>query len=158
VNLYVAGAALGAATSAAIGAVWVFGPGGTMGGMGAQSVALTEEAMDMQVAPYLARVDYQAGSSALMPISVAFRVTDKQAGEVFCRDLARIQMEVSAFMRANIKMPFSWPNVAASGLDKELVKRVNGVLNRRTVVRVFMAAGDQGVGDRPMSCARLARK
>ena len=157
-NLYVAGAALGTATSAAIGAVWILGLGGSVDGMGVQSAVLTDQMMDMQVAPYLARVDYQAGASALMPISVAFRVTDDQAGEIFCRDLARIQMEVNAFMRAKIKPPFSWPNVAAAGLDKELAQRVNGILNRRAVIRVFMAAGDQGVGDRPMSCARLARK
>lgn len=156
-NLYVAGAALGAGTSAAVAAIWVLGPGGTLDGIGTRSAANPDRVLDMQVTPYLARVDYQGGSSALVPISVAFRVSDKQAGTQFCRDLARIQMEVQSFMRANIRGTFSWPNVAAAGLDKKLVERVNGVLGGRVVERVFMAAGDQGVGDRPTSCARLAR-
>ena len=155
-NLYIAGAAVGVTTSAAVAAVWVLGPGGTVSGVGSQS-AVPGHVYDMQVSPYLARVDYQGGSSALVPISVAFRVNDKQAGVQFCRDLARIQYEVTTFMRANIRGTFSWPNVAASGLDKQLADRVNGVLGSRVVDRVFMAAGDQGVGDRPTSCARLAR-
>jgi hypothetical protein len=157
VNLYFAGAALGTTVSAAVAAVWILGPGGSMEGMGSQSAARGGQVYDMQVSPFMARVDYQGGSSALVPISIAFRVTDKQAGTEFCRDLARVQMEVTTFMRANIRTPFSWPNVAASGLDKQLADRINGVLGRRAIDRVFMAAGDQGVGDRPTSCARLAR-
>ena len=78
-NLYVAGAALGVTTSAAVAAVWILGPGGTVSGVGSQS-AVPGHVYDMQVSPYLARVDYQGGSSALVPISIAFRVTDKQAG------------------------------------------------------------------------------
>ncbi|MCF3629756.1 hypothetical protein RJ527_00750 [Thalassospiraceae bacterium LMO-SO8] len=156
-NLYFAGAALGTTMSAAVTAVWILGPGGSIDGVGAQSAARTGQVYDMQVSPYLARVDYQGGSSALVPISIAFRVTDKQAGAEFCRDLARVQMEVKSFMQANVRGPFSWPNVAASGLDKQLADRINGVLGRHVIDRVFMAAGDQGVGDRPTSCARLAR-
>ncbi len=156
-NLYVAGAALGTTMSVAVAAVWILGPGGSIDGVGAQSAARVGQVYDMQVSPYLARVDYQGGSSALVPISIAFRVTDKQAGAEFCRDLARVQMEVKSFMQANVRGPFSWPNVAASGLDKQLADRVNSALGRHVVDRVFMAAGDQGVGDRPTSCARLAR-
>ncbi|MEP0339579.1 MAG: hypothetical protein ABJ388_08270 [Alphaproteobacteria bacterium] len=155
-NLYVAGAALGVTTSAAVAAVWILGPGGTVSGVGSQS-AVPGHVYDMQVSPYLARVDYQGGSSALVPISIAFRVTDKQAGTEFCRDLARIQMEVKSFMQTNVRGPFSWPNIAASGLDRKLADRVNSALGRHVVDRVFMAAGDQGVGERPVNCARLAR-
>tara|TARA_R110002124_G_scaffold21670_4_gene83220 strand:+ start:2069 stop:2545 length:477 start_codon:yes stop_codon:yes gene_type:complete len=157
VNLYVAGAALGTTMTAAVAAVWILGPGGSIDGVGAQSAARGGQVYDMQVSPYLARVDYQGGSSALVPISIAFRVTDKQAGTEFCRDLARIQMEVKSFMQTNVRGPFSWPNIAASGLDKQLADRVNGALGRHVVDRVFMAAGDQGVGERPVNCARLAR-
>lgn len=156
-NLYVAGAALGVTTSAALTAAWMLGPGGSVTGIGGQSAAKPDQIYDMQVSPYMARVDYQGGSSALVPISVAFRVTDKQAGAQFCRDLARIQMEVKTFMRANIRGTFSWPNVAAAGLDKQLADRINGVLGGRVIDRVFMAAGDQGAGEQPTSCARLAR-
>ena len=156
-NLYVAGAALGTTMSAAVAAVWILGPGGSIDGVGAQSAAPNAQVYDMQVSPYMARVDYQGGSSALVPISIAFRVTDKQAGTAFCRDLARVQMEVKTFMRANVRGTFSWPNIAASGLDKQLADRINGVLGRRIIDRVFMAAGDRGVGERPINCARLAR-
>ncbi|MEQ8506755.1 MAG: hypothetical protein RIB80_15640 [Rhodospirillales bacterium] len=156
-NLYIAGAAIGATTSAAVAAVWVLGPGGSIDGMGTGSASKPNHVFDMQVSPYMARVSYQAGSSALVPISVAFRVTDKQAGAAFCRDLARIQHEVQTFMRANVKGTFSWPNFAASGLDRELTTRVNSALGRNLVNRVFAAAGAQGVGERPMNCARLAR-
>ncbi|MAN79922.1 MAG: hypothetical protein CMM77_02200 [Rhodospirillaceae bacterium] len=156
-NLYIAGAALGTTVSAAVTAVWILGPGGSIDGVGAQSAARIGQVYDMQVSPYMARVDYQGGSSALVPISIAFRVSDKQAGNAFCRDLARVQMEVKTFMQANVRGPFSWPNIAAAGLDKKLADRINSALGRHVIDRVFMAAGDQGVGERPTSCARLAR-
>jgi hypothetical protein len=157
VNLYVAGAALGATTTAAVTAMWILGSGGSFQGSGS-GAAKNSQIYDMQVSPYMARVDYQGGSSALVPISIAFRVTDKQAGETFCRDLGRVQHETKSFMQAKIGRTFSWKHVASSGLDRELTDRVNKALGSRVVERTFIAAGDQGVGDRPMSCIRLARQ
>jgi hypothetical protein len=156
VNLYVAGAALGATMTTAVAAVWIFGSGGGIDGAGSQS-ARAKDVMDMQVAPYVTRVSYSSGASGVLPVSIAFRVTDKQAGTQFCRDLARIQMEVHNFLRTKVRGSFSWPNFAAAGHDKEMVQRVNKILGGRVVDRVFMTAGDRAVGERPVSCARLAR-
>ena len=157
-NLYVAGAALGATTTAAVAAMWILGSGGDFQGSGSGAASRNSQIYDMQVAPYMARVDYQGGSSALVPISIAFRVTSKQAGETFCRDLGRVQHETKSFMRAKIGRTFSWNNVGATGLDRDLTVRVNRALGGRLVDRAFIAAGDQGVGERPMSCTRLARQ
>lgn len=159
VNLYVAGATLGATTTAAVAAVWILGPGGSLDGTGGSAArSAATQVMDMQVAPYMARIDYQGGSSALIPISLAFRVDSKEAGQKFCKDLKRIQREVNAFMRTNVGNKFQWKAVAASGLDKKLTIRVNKIVGGSTVTQTFMAAGDKGVGDKPMSCSRLARK
>ena len=157
-NLYIAGAALGATTTAAVTAMWILGSGGDFQGSGSGAASRNSQIYDMQVPPYMARVDYQGGSSALVPISIAFRVTSKQAGETFCRDLGRVQHETKSFMRAKIGRTFSWNNVGATGLDRELTVRANQALGSRLVDRVFIAAGDQGVGERPISCTRLARQ
>ena len=90
-NLYIAGAALGATTTAAVTAMWILGSGGDFQGSGSGAASRNSQIYDMQVPPYMARVDYQGGSSALVPISIAFRVTSKQAGETFCRDLGRVR-------------------------------------------------------------------
>ena len=155
-NLYMAGAAIGVTTTAAVAAVWVFGTGGAIDGMGSGS-SRTADTYDIQIAPYMARVNYQSGTSALVPISLAFRVTEKQDGAAFCRDLARIQMVVNSFMSSHVHGTFSWPNFAASGLDAKLADKINGALGRRAVKRVFAAAGGKEVGERPVSCTRLTR-
>ncbi len=156
-NLYVAGATLGATTTVAVAAVWILGSGGSLDGIGAGE-ARKAQYMDMQVAPYMARIVYEGGSSALVPISIAFRVEGKDAGKAFCKDMRKIQRAVTAFMRKNVGNRFHWKEVASSGLGEQLAERVNDITGKRLVDRVYMAAGDQGVGDKPMSCSRLARQ
>ena len=155
-NLYVAGAALGATTSAAVLAVWVLGPGGNFtGGKGKEHHAAGRP-LDVQVAPFIARIDYQGGSSALVPISIAFRIRDASKAKAFCAELPRIQREVDAMMKSQVGAQFSWNTIAGSGLDKALTRYVNWVVGKDLVETAFLAAGDKGVGDWPTTCARVA--
>lgn len=156
-NLYVAGAALGATASAAVLAAWVFGSGGNFTGGGRSSGAEKARPLDVQIAPYMARIEYQGGSSALVPISIAFRVDTRDAGMELCRELSRVQREVTIFMKQNIGARFSWQSVATSDLDGRLAGHINGVLGKSLVRKVFVAAGDKGIGEWPTNCTRLAQ-
>ncbi|MEK9672926.1 MAG: hypothetical protein VW268_10560 [Rhodospirillaceae bacterium] len=79
-----------------------------------------------------------------MPISIAFRINGRKNAEAFCKDIAKVEREVNAFMRRNVGSKFKWTSVATSGLDKKLADRVNGSIGGGTTERVLMAAGDQG--------------
>ena len=156
-NLYVAGAALGAATTAAVLAVWVFGSSGKFSGVGAnRHTADPARPLDVRVAPYMARVDYQNGASALVPISMAFRVADSKAGAAFCAHLARVEHEVKALLAREMGAQFAWKDVATSGLDTALAGQVNRALGDTLVQKVFLAPGDQDVGQWPTTCETIA--
>lgn len=154
-NIYGASAALGVTSVLALSAIYTFGGGGQIGGFGSVDIR-PHDPVDIQIAPYLAPIRYE-GSSALVPISIAFRVDGKTNGLKFCKDIVKVQRAVNAFMRERVGKDFSWKNVKRSGLDKQLTARVNDLVGNRLVMEIHMSAGNLGQGDQQVTCGQLAR-
>lgn len=155
VNLYLAGAILGATTAVAVSAVWIYGSGGGLTGFAVQHPPT--HPLDIQMAPYLAKSRYDGGLSALVPVSVAFRVNGKTDGMAFCKDLIRIQKAINEVLRREIGSAVSRAAISHPSLKQRLMTRVNEGFSAPVVREVHLAIGDSSLGDKPTTCGRLAR-
>lgn len=154
-NLYVAGATLGAASAAAVGAVMIFSISGTLSGTGS-ATADQGPPVDIATVPYSARITYENGA-ALIPISVALRARSETAGRKLCENFGAASQAVSSTMRREIKPTYAWRTVARSGLDRRIRDNVNAQLGGDLIVSVALAPGDVPIGENPVTCSQLKR-